>query len=135
MITDDNGAKRRKKFSVSDSQNTFAILAQSNQELDLQINLRKVQGRNIQPLLLVVGDTCKVKEMSIYFDGIRYPVLKVLSAIDILFKTFFVFSLQFPEECDTFYSFLQLFFYEIKLNKQQTRIYSIKNEILNLRLN
>lgn len=134
VVTEENGAKRRKKFSISDSQNAFAIVARSSAELDLKINLRKLQSRSIQPLLLIIGDVHMVKEIYIYFDGIKYPILKVLNAVDILYKTFFVFNLEFPEESNVYFNFLQTFFYEMKSEKKIPKISSIKNEILNLRI-
>ena len=56
----------------------------------------------------------------------------VLAAVDILFKFFFVFNLEFPKESEVFFNYLQVFSYNIKTDKKFTRTYAIKNEILNL---
>lgn len=113
VLTEPNGSKQRKKFSIVDSQESFAIVGKTSSEVEAKLNLLKLQNLNIQPLLLVEGEISDVKSMVVYFDGIRYPVVKTLSAVDILFKLFFVFNIEFPKQSETIYLFLQQFFYEI----------------------
>lgn len=132
VAADDTGAKFRKKHSIVDSQESFAIIADSQNELEAKITLLKLQNRCIQPRLLVVGDIGNVQSISVYFDDIKYPFLTTLNAIDLLFKIFFVFNLEYPEESDIFYNFLQEFFYEIPTKKKYAKIAIIKNEILNI---
>lgn len=99
--------------------------------MEAKLNLLKHQTTNIQPLLLVVGDILDIKSISIYFDDIRYPVMKTLTAVDILFKLLFVFNIEFSKQSECFYLFLQNFFYEIPTSKQNTKIGTIINELLN----
>lgn len=130
---DETGAKMRKKFSVADSQDSFAIIATTQQELDIKLNLLKLQKNCIQPRLLIIGSILDIKQIFVYFDDIKYPMCKILTAVDVLFKLFFVFNLEFPKESELFYTFLQVFFYELKTDKKFTKIFTIKNEILNLK--
>lgn len=111
-MTDKSGAKSKRKFSVSDSQESFALIADDDKELELKLELRRMHNTNIQPLLLVIGDLNCIKKLYIYFDGLRYPVLRVLTAVDLLYKTFFVFNLEFPNE-----SIIFLIFYKISFMK------------------
>ncbi|KAI8122559.1 hypothetical protein CVS40_6689 [Lucilia cuprina] len=127
--TDPSGSKIRKKFSIADSQNGFAILADSSQELETKIKLLQLQNRCIQPKLLIVGQLTNIKSINIYLDNIRYPFCNILKAFDILFKLFFVFNLQYPEESELFYNFIQNCFYDIPLQKKSTKISSIKHEL------
>ncbi|XP_037820789.1 uncharacterized protein LOC119609869 isoform X1 [Lucilia sericata] len=120
--TDPSGSKIRKKFSIADSQNGFAILADSSQELETKIKLLQLQNRCIQPKLLIVGQFPSIKSINIYLDNIRYPFCNILKAFDILFKLFFVFNLQYPEESELFYNFIQNCFYDIPLQKKSTKI-------------
>ena len=100
--------------------------------MDAKIKLLKVQNKSIQPKLLIIGDIGNIKSISIYFDDIKYPFLTILSAIDTLFKMFFVFNLHYPEESEVFYSFLHDFLYEIPLKKKYANISAIKSDILSL---
>lgn len=131
-VKDAHGSKQRKKFSVADSQESFALVGGTTEEVDAKLKLLKLQGRNIQPKLLVVGELTNIKSISIFFDNIKYPSLTVLNAIDVLFKIFFVFNLEYPEESEIFYNFLQNVFYDIPAKKQFSKVAALKTEILNL---
>lgn len=130
----DNGQKISKKFTIADSQESFAVLAKTQDELDVKLKLLKLQNKRIQPKLMIVGDIDKVKSISIFFDNMTYPFLTILNAVDILFKIFFVFNLHYPEESLIFYNFLQDFLYEIPLSKKISKISTVKNEIINLEM-
>ncbi|XP_065354405.1 uncharacterized protein LOC135948881 [Calliphora vicina] len=127
--TDPSGSKIRKKFSIADSQHGFAIIADTNEELEMKINLLKLQSRSIQPKLLIVGQLPTIQLISIYFDNYRYKFTNVLNAFDILFKLFFVFNIEYPEESDLFYNFIQCCMYEILLLKKSSKICTIKHEL------
>lgn len=128
--TDSTGAKLRKKFSVPDSQESFMVMADTKDELDTKLKLLKLQSRNIQPRLLIVGQLSKIMSISLYFDEISYPFLTIINAFDILFKTFFVFNLEFPEESEIFYTFIQSLLYDLPTSKKFVKVSSIKHEIL-----
>ncbi|XP_037824735.1 uncharacterized protein LOC119612917 [Lucilia sericata] len=106
VTSDMSGAKIRKKFSVLDSQESFAILAESEEEIEIKLKLLMLQG----PKLLISGNLEDIKSIFVYFDGNKYPFLTIVKAFDLLFKIFFVFNLQFPEESEIFYNFIQDFF-------------------------
>ena len=65
---DSNGAKYRKKFSVLDSQKSFVVLAESEEKLEMPINLLELQGHNIQPMLLIMEDFPEINTIFIYFN-------------------------------------------------------------------
>lgn len=48
-------------------------------------------------------------------NDLMYEVQNVVTALDIFFKLYFVFDLQYPEECKNILSFIQVFFYDIYL--------------------
>lgn len=56
QITDKTGAKIKRKYSIPDSQNSFALIAENNKEMDIKVELLKLCNTNIQPLLLVTGE-------------------------------------------------------------------------------
>lgn len=107
-------------------------MADTNEELDTKIKLLKLQGRSIQPRLLIVGQLTKIISISLYFDENKYPFLTIVKAFDVLFKTFFVFSLQYPEESEIFYTFIQSLLYNIPTSKKFVKVSTIKHEILDM---
>ncbi|XP_065356338.1 uncharacterized protein LOC135950732 [Calliphora vicina] len=71
VTSDESGAKVRKKFSVPDSQQSFAILAETEEEINIKLKLLVLQGRSIQPKLLISGSLENIKSIFVYFDGIK----------------------------------------------------------------
>lgn len=94
IITTPNGEKIRKRYSVADSQESFAMLATTSEELETKLKLLQFQGRSIQPRLLIIGDLYNIKKIYVYFDKLKFPCLSILEAFDNLFKLFFVFNLE-----------------------------------------
>lgn len=132
FATTPNGEKVRKRFSVSDSQEGFALIATSNEEMEAKIKLLQLQKRSIQPRLLIIGDIYDIKSISIYFDKLKFPSLTILEAFDNLFKLFFVFNLEFPQESEVFYNFVQSVLYDMPTSKKFTKVSSLKHEILKM---
>lgn len=132
VAADDLGIKYRKKYSILDSQESFAIVGGTQEEVEAKINLLKLQNKKIPPQLIIIGDVCNIKSIAIAFEDIKYNFLNIIDAIDVLFKIFFVFNLEYPSESNLFYNFLQDFFYEIPLKKKNAKIATTKTEILNI---
>lgn len=100
------------------------------QEINMKLSLLKLQKNNIQPRLLILGELSSIKEIFVYFDNIRFPMVHILTAVDILFKIFFVFNLEFPNESKLFYTFLQTFFYEMDNNNKNSKVLTFINDIV-----
>lgn len=132
LLRDLSGAKFRKKSSIADSQETFAVIAGTLEELDAKLSLLKLQGRRNHPMILVVGEVINIKSVFVFFENSKYKFSKVIDAIDILFKLFFVFNIQFPEESEIFYNFLQTLFYNIPSSRKFVKVSAIKNEIMGM---
>lgn len=130
-MTEQNGTKLRKKYTILDSQESFALIGRTTEELDAKFNLLKLQSSNIQPLLLVVGSIDNIKSISVYFDGIKYPMVNSLTAVDILYKIMFTFNLEFPKQSQIFYLFIQTFFYEMSTQKKNVKVSTFISQILN----
>lgn len=131
LKSDSSGAKYRKKFSITESQEAFALIGNTLEEVNAKLKVLQLQSRNIQPRLLIVGELTNIISVSVYFDNTTYPFLTVIDAFDVLFKIFFVLNLQFPEESDLFYNFVQSFFFEIPTSKKCTKISILNQQLLN----
>lgn len=131
VTLDENGKKSTIKFSIRDSQNTFILVAPTAVELELIINKLKSQSNSIQPCILVVGSLLYPKQVLVYFDDVKYKLLTVLKAIDVCFKIFHVFNLEYPLECSNVWLFLQVYFYEIstKYDKSCSLVRQICSEL------
>jgi len=131
VTRDDNGKKSFIKYSIKDSQNTFIIEATTPLELEVIIEKLKKQENNIQPCILVVGSLLNPKQILVYFDDVRYKLFSVYKAVDICFKLFHVFNLEYPNESSNVWLFLQVYFYEIhtKYDKSCSLVKQICSEL------
>lgn len=108
VTLDENGKKSTIKYSIRDSQNTFILMAPSAVELELVIDKLKNQSTSIQPCILIVGSLLYPKQVMVYFDDVKYKIITVLKAIDVCFKIFHVFNLEYPLESYNVWLFLQV---------------------------
>ena len=76
----------------------------------------------------MLGDLEDIKNISIYFDGIRYPMMTSLTAVDMIYKIMFVFNLEFPKQSEIFYTFIQIFFFEMATAKKK-KLKIVKEEV------
>lgn len=64
---------------------------------------------------MCVGDgITDIQEIFVYFDNIMYKFVNIVRAVDICFKTIYLFNLDFPTESIMFWSFIELHNYKMK---------------------
>ncbi|XP_029342241.1 uncharacterized protein LOC107885144 [Acyrthosiphon pisum] len=114
-FTDLNGRKCFHKFSIKDSQNTFMIVANTAIEVEEILKIRKNDKIPIQPCLLVVGTILKPSQIMVYFDESKYVFFSIIKALDMCFKIYHLFNIEYPIESISVWLFIQNFFYNIKL--------------------
>lgn len=123
-----DGNKCMIKFSIKDSQNSYVIVANTALELEEKLKARKSSNNPIQPCLLIVGTIINPSEIMVYFDELKYKFFSIVKAIDLCFKIYHVFNLEYPLESINVWLFIQRYFYNIKL--QCDKPYPIINQII-----
>lgn len=103
---------------ISESRNSCLQLVKSTSDVKTHIkNMIDISFKSrtqIQPMIFVVGESfTAATEYYVYFCNILYQLPTFLKALDICFKTYFVFSFSYPPESILVWNFLQIFFYEI----------------------
>lgn len=64
----------------------------------------------VQPFIFIIGDDIfKIRELYIYFDIIIYKLHTLLKCIDVCFKIFIVFNMQYPADCKNVWVFTTIF--------------------------
>lgn len=106
------------RFTIKDSQQAFIFEGESVQQIEDHLDFLKTKNTNIQPLILVLSKNDGCEEYFVYLDGYKLKFKKLLRAVDICLKIFFVFNLQYPAACEQFWNFIQYFFYSIEPNKK-----------------
>lgn len=101
------------RFTAADSQLAFLRFHATADDYKSAFNQMMKDDKSLAPMINVIGDMFGPKQYMIDFDNIRYCPTKITKAIDICFKCYFVFGMEYPPACVPFYQFLNSFFYKI----------------------
>lgn len=119
-----------KKYSIRDSQESFFFLAESTTQIDEHLNFLKSRQISIQPFVIGIGENLfKIDKFYVYLDGMKFNFNTGIRAIDICFKSFFLFKLKYPEASENFWNFIQRKFYGIEKGKINTKTALILNHL------
>ncbi|XP_055386427.1 uncharacterized protein LOC129615312 [Condylostylus longicornis] len=114
MAKDSSGKKISKKYTIEDSQESFIKIASNNTKVQEKLNELREQASPIQPFIFFVGESIyDPTEIMVYFDDIKYKCSSTLKAVDICFKIFHVFNLEYPPAAFTFWTFVQTYIYNV----------------------
>lgn len=102
------------RLNASDSQHAFIRFHSSTEDYITAYDAMVSQNKSVEPMVNVIGEMLAPKEFYVDFDNIRYKLPSIEKAIDICFKSFFLFGIKYPAACISFYQFLNCLFYKIK---------------------
>lgn len=126
-----NNKRIHTKFSIKDSQSNFMIIGNTVADCEAELNRRLSTKQPIQPLIFITGSIIDPNHILVYFDGVKYQINSFLTAVDICFKIFMVFNLEYPVACKLVWKFIQFFFYKISTKYDEENVH-IKCLISNL---
>lgn len=125
--------KTNTKYTIKDSQESFVFIGKSQQEVEDHLLHIKSMKMSIQPFICCVGeDILNISNISVYFDDIRYNFKNFVRAVDICYKTIYLFDLEFPPACLTFYSFIESFFYNFKSKHITSKVHILSDYLNNV---
>lgn len=64
-----------------------------------------------QPYAIIAGSLCNVKKAFTVIDSIVYELNNGIEAVDLCFKSYYVFNIEFSFGCPYIWSFLQEYVY------------------------
>ncbi|CAI6365987.1 unnamed protein product [Macrosiphum euphorbiae] len=111
VTTDSNGKKNMVKYSIKDSQDSFIVFKESVEAQQHHLEQLRNRGIPIQPFILIVGTMNVQKEILVYFDSVMYKVHSVLRSIEVCFKIFHLFNLEYPSQSAIVWQFIQKYFF------------------------
>lgn len=117
-------AKNPQKGSIRSAMNSFIQLLDCTAEFDNKIQeLQKElaeEKQKFQPIILVVGKAySQISEFYIYFGNKYYKKNTYLACIDLCFKIFQVFNLEYPTFCYGPWLFIQKYFFDINTDNDK----------------
>lgn len=111
VTIDSNGKKNIIKYSIKDSQDSFILFKESVEAQQHHLEQLRNQGNPIQPFIVIVGTINVQKEILVYFDSVMYKVHSVLRSIEICFKIYQLFNLEYPSQFSIVWLFIQKYFF------------------------
>lgn len=135
---EDASTSSSSRISAADSQLAFMRFHATNE--DYNATHAEMVKELVAPMINIVGDMFGSKSYMVDFDNIRYRPATMTKAIDICFKCYFVFGLEYPQPCVSFYQFLNCFFYNIQetetkplpMHKSVTRLIELAKGTYNI---
>ncbi|KAL5239404.1 hypothetical protein ACI65C_006814 [Semiaphis heraclei] len=112
------------KFTIKDSQESVIFVGETQQVIEDHIEHIRKTKISVQPSLYCVGeDIFTIKDIFLHIEGVRYNFKSALKALDTCFKSMYLFDMQFPEESNMFYTFLECFFYNFKGTRSYSKVH------------
>ncbi|XP_071836549.1 uncharacterized protein [Apostichopus japonicus] len=113
------GSQKRWKPTISESMRAFIAVLPVGADLEKFKEERHTECRNHsvtwQPQVVVIGTSVlDVQQVFVFLNNIVYSVPSVVKGIDVCFKTFQVFNIEYPLECKSPWTFLQRGIYNIE---------------------
>ncbi|XP_039302876.1 uncharacterized protein LOC120357141 [Solenopsis invicta] len=122
------------KSSISECKNSIVLHAKVPGDIsriqDNKIKRAERLGLTIQPYIIVVGpNLIEINGFYVCIDKVLYQVSTALKAVDLCFKTFHVFDVNYPPESEHIWYIVQLCLYKIstKYDKQISYVMPIIN--------
>ncbi|KAH0822739.1 hypothetical protein GEV33_000052 [Tenebrio molitor] len=132
------GGKTYWKPTVAESQEGFILHVKAPSNIHDAIEAKRTKmasfGMTVQPYIIIVGPTFyDIQTVHLYIHDILYTVPTLLKAVDVCFKSFIVFDLQYPLEAEHIWFLIQWIIYDIHLksDKKLPQIFQLHNQIKN----
>lgn len=106
------------KFSIADSQSGQIMVVHTLNDLENQLEIRrekyKKNGMKMQPFVFIIKNEIELDfDSYVYVDTFYYKCENLLSAVDLCFKIFHIFNVQYGKDCEVVWEFIQKYFYNI----------------------
>lgn len=108
------------------------FIGSSSQEVQDFIRTLAAKKLCVQPFILCVGnkDLKSFENFLVYLDGISFQFPTFLRAVDICFKCFHLFNLEYPPACIQFWQFIESYFYQIQSSsKISSKVYIMSQQV------
>lgn len=129
------GRKSMTRFSIKDSQNAFVFVGSTIQEIEDHIGYLNEKSENVQPFIVVHGSSIlDFDDVFLYFDGVKFVFKSFVRAVDICFKIFYLFNLQYPLPCSSFWGFIETRYFEKNKKEICTKTHILLNEIKSMHI-
>ncbi|KAL5239094.1 hypothetical protein ACI65C_006504 [Semiaphis heraclei] len=131
ITKDENGKKNLIKYSIKDSQDSLIVFGESVEAMQHHFQSLRTQGNPIQPFIFIVGSLFAQREILVYFDTIIYKVHSIIRSVEVCYKIFHVFNLEYPTQSYIVWLFIQNIFFGLKskFDKPHSKLAQVLSEL------
>lgn len=109
-----SGRDGNKRFTVVDSQEaSIKVFAHPQDYKEHRNSMAANNSQSQPPLITIIGSLDKIEEIHVDFDNTHFKIFTFERAIDICIKIFFTFNIAYPKACQSFWEFVDIYFYQI----------------------
>lgn len=105
---------RQKVFGTKESRDAFIVYCATEIAYKEHYNEKVKRESSVTPYISIIGSLTEPKQIMIDFENITYTVFTLEKAIDICFKAYYLFELEYPPACRHMWQFINKQFYGLK---------------------
>lgn len=116
MLTDlaNKNKKPGKQFSTNDSRDAFIAVCETEALYKEHYDAKVSKELSVPPFITIIGTLFDPKTIFCDFDNIMYKFNSLPKAIDICFKAYYLFSMEYSPAARHMWQFLNQKFYGLK---------------------
>lgn len=112
---------KKKFYSVNESRKSFMMVCQTEAEYKGMYDSKVTAESSVPPFISLIGSVFEPQYFMVDYDNISYKFFKFSRALEICFKTYYVFNIQHPEACDSICDFINKLFFKMKCDGAKTK--------------
>lgn len=120
---------------MKDSHELFLYINETMQALEEHMIFLKRRGEPIKPFILGLGlpKSLKVLTFYVYLDGQLIQFNSFCRALDICFKSYHLFNVEYPLPSQQFWTFIEEYLYDIKnKSNKSSKVSVLISELSNI---
>lgn len=116
ILTDLSNKKRKtqRNFSTKESRDGFIMVCETEALYKENYDAKVARESSVPPYITIVGSLLEPKTILVDFENIMYKMHSLPKAIDICFKAYHLFSMEYAPAARLMWQFINKQFYQLK---------------------
>lgn len=116
ILTDLSNKKRKtqKNFSTKESRDSFIMVCETEALYKENYDAKVARESSVPPYITIIGSLLEPKTILCDFENIMYKMHSLPKAIDICFKAYHLFSMEYAPAARLMWQFINKYFYQLK---------------------
>lgn len=120
---------KQKNYSAKECQDAFIVICETEGSYKEFYDSKVSQESSVPPYISIIGTLLDQKTIIIDFENITFKMNSLPKAIDICFKTYHLFSIEYPPAAQLIWQLINLCFYNMKDEKTYPAVHMLTKMI------